>query len=158
MKKLYFLLPVFLLACSGGNEVPKDILPKKKMQAVLWDMMRAGEFLDAYVFPRDTTGMDKNAKALEWYENIYRLHQVSRAGFEKSYAWYRDHPAVMKEVLDSLSKQQANPPPQPLPAVADTTVRRDTQNKARKIPTAGARIMQLNDSIKRMRIQNAKPR
>jgi Domain of unknown function (DUF4296) len=132
MRKLAFLfyIAVFVPACSHKNKIPAGILPKEKMEAVLWDLVRAGEFLEGYVFTRDTA-IDKAATGVEWYENIYRLHKTNKATFEKSYAYYRDHPALMKEVLDSLNKKQITPsgPPGQKAAGADSTAAGDTQNK-----------------------------
>lgn len=107
MRKLFliFLIPFFLFSCSDKSEIPKGVLSKKKMQAVLWDMTRAGEFLNGYVLHRDTS-MDKAAESQKWYTKIYQLHKITESEFERSYAWYEDHPALMKELLDSMSNKQ----------------------------------------------------
>jgi hypothetical protein len=150
MRKLFFLSAIiFVFACSDADKVPKDILPKQKMQAVLWDMIRAGEFLDIYAF-RDTV-TDRNAKALEWYDNIYRLHQVSKTAFQKSYAWYRDHPSLMKEVLDSLSKKQTAPPQPPPVTISDSVRRADSQKKSPNLLPDNDRL--IRDSLKRKRLR-----
>lgn len=153
MKKLSFVISVvFTVACSDRDRVPEGILPKQQMQAVLWDMIRAGEFLEVYVFSRDTA-IDKNAKALEWYDNVYRLHRVSKASFEKSYAWYRDHPLVMKEVLDSLSKKQEtfSQPPPPVAIDTGSLDQRDSQNKKQLSSPVQDRPLLLADSTRKDR-------
>ena len=142
---------LFLSACSDHDKVPGDILPKQQMQAVLWDMIRADEFLDGYVFPKNSA-IDKKTMAVSWYDSIYKLHRVTRAGFEKSYAWYRQHPAVMKEVLDSLGakKLPSSVPPGQASSQRDSLARRDSQNKRRIIPGKGK--FRSSDSFRRREI------
>lgn len=87
--------------------MPKEVLPKKKMQEVMWDMIRAGEFLNSFVY-KDTS-IDKVAESQKWYSKIYQLHKITKTDFDKSYAYYEAHPVLMKELLDSLSKKQVQP-------------------------------------------------
>jgi hypothetical protein len=109
MRQLIILLSFFLFitSCSKKEKIPKDVFSKQQMEDVLWDVLRAGEFLDIYMFPKDST-IDKAARAQEWYDEIFRLHKTDRPAFLKSYTWYQQHPVFMKEVLDSLSSK---PPP-----------------------------------------------
>jgi hypothetical protein len=109
MRQLVILLSFSLVitACSKKEKVPKDLLSKQQMEDVLWDVLRGSEFLEIYMFPKDST-IDKASKAQEWYDEIFRLHKTDRPTFEKSYTWYQQHPVIMKEVLDSLSNK---PPP-----------------------------------------------
>lgn len=120
MKKLIFLFcfTAFLLACSDSG-VPKGILPKEKMQEVLWDLIRAGEFVEGYI--KDTGRLKTNA-ALDWYDRVYKLHNTTEAEFKKSYAYYQQHPLLMKEMLDSLSKKQLNQP------IDSTAIKADSVN------------------------------
>ena len=94
---LGFLL--FIVACSSKNKVPKNILPKQQMEDVLWDLLRGGEFLEIYKLPKDSS-LDKKAIAQGWYDEIFRLHKTNRTSFQKSYTWYQQHPAILKELLD----------------------------------------------------------
>ncbi len=97
------LVIVALHACSDKSKPPKEILPKDKMQAVLWDVMRTGEYLYNHVLYKDTA-MDKAAQSQLWYEKIYQLHNISASDFKKSYEWYKKHPQLMQEILDSIVK------------------------------------------------------
>lgn len=113
MKK-YFLITflfIFFNSCSDKNKIPQGILPKKKMEAIIWDMVRTGEFLTNYVF-KDTS-IDKTAKSLEWFDKVYSFHHVTRYEFEKSYNYYKEHPVLMKEIVDSLEKKNPNSNPEP---------------------------------------------
>lgn len=105
--KLLFSLAFifFLFSCSDKNKLPKDILPREKMEAVLWDMLRAGEFLDSYVFNKDTA-IDKVAESEKWYDKIYQLNGITKEQFKKSFAYYKDNLTALKPILDSLSKKE----------------------------------------------------
>lgn len=95
----------FIFSCSGKNEIPAGIMPPKKMQAVLWDMISAGEFLNAYVNYKDS--IDKEAESLKRYGQVFQFHKISKAEFDKSWLYYRQHPEKMRPILDSLSKRQS---------------------------------------------------
>ncbi len=99
---LFFALCI-LVSCSNKDKVPKDILPAEKMQAVLWSMINAGEFLNGYVL-KDS--VDKIAETSKVYGQVFQIHRISKEQFDKSYLYYRQHPELMKIVLDSLSKKQ----------------------------------------------------
>lgn len=108
-----------MFSCTDKNKIPSDILPRQKMEAVLWDMLRAGGFLEAYVFSRDTA-VDKVAESQKWYDKIYQLHGITKEQFKKSFAYYKDNLQALKPILDSLSKKEVKNP-QPAQAAIDTT-------------------------------------
>jgi hypothetical protein len=109
---IFLCFILFLVACSRKNKIPKDILPKQQMEDVLWDLLRGSDFLEVYKLPKDSLN-NKAAIAQEWYDEIFRLHKTDRPTFKKSYSWYQQHPAMMKELLDSISNKQIpdNRPP-----------------------------------------------
>ena len=102
---IYGLLVFLACACSDKDKLPKGVMHKQQMLEILWDMIRAGEFLNAFVIHRDSS-VDKIAESEKWYNKIYQMHKTSKVEFEKSYAYYVNHPGLMKELLDSLSKRQ----------------------------------------------------
>ena len=112
MRKLFWILIIiFPLSCSRKPKLPKDILPQPKMQAVVWDLMLAGEFLNGYVLFRDSSP-DAAAISKQWYDKVYQVHHITEAQFRKSYDYYTQHPKIMRELLDSLAKK---PSPAPVP-------------------------------------------
>ena len=127
------IVPVFALllcmSCGNNSKVPKGVLPKEKMQAVLWDMIQADEFLKDYVYNKDST-LNDTLLGRQVYEKVFALNKTSRQEFDSSYNYYRRHPLTMKTILDSLAskKQAALPPPSYLneikkdstPALIDT--------------------------------------
>ena len=106
MRNLLFFLSalIFIISCGDNNKVPNDILPKEKMQSVLWSMISAGEFLNAYVLNKDS--VDKIAESSRVYGQVFQIHHISKDEFDRSYLYYRLHPDLMKTILDSLSKKQ----------------------------------------------------
>lgn len=129
MKKLLLISSIvsvisvffFIPACSNKDKPPKDILSNQQMEDVLWDLVKGGEFLESYVLINDTS-LDKASKEYAWYEHIFSLHKTSRAVFVKSYNWYQQHPAIMKQILDSLS----NIPTFTRPATKDSVAVKDS--------------------------------
>ena len=105
MKKLFvFLLTAFLLnSCKTKPDVPADILPKEKMQEVMWSMINAGEFLNGYVLIKDS--IDKVLESSKVYGQVFQIHHISKEEFARSYAYYREHPVLMKAILDSLKNK-----------------------------------------------------
>lgn len=104
------LLPIlitifFIASCGRKDRIPADILSKEKMQDVLWDMMRADQFLSDYVLNQDTTLVRKN-ESIPYYSKILALHQVSQEKFRESYYYYRARPQLMKIIMDSLSQKK----------------------------------------------------
>ena len=146
---LIFSVLIFLVSCKDKDKIPKGVLPEKKMQAVMWDMIRAGEFLNGFVLNKDTL-MDKAAESQKWYNKIYQIHRITKSDFDKSYAWYQDHPLLMKVILDSLSKKQVwERKPAQITVSADSVNRRDT-------PVIKAPNKRIFDSLGRKRILKKK--
>ena len=127
MMKLFLILLLlpFVFACSNKNDLPEGILPPPKMQEVMWDMIRAGEFLNGFVFSRDSS-IDQPAVSQKWYNKIYQVHKISKTVFDRSYAYYQEHPLIMKSLLDSLSKKQVpfKPPVQTSTPIKDSVIKR----------------------------------
>ncbi|MDQ6609171.1 MAG: DUF4296 domain-containing protein, partial [Bacteroidota bacterium] len=71
-----------LLACSNSTTVPKGILPPKKMEAVLYDVIRADELVD-FSSITDST-YTKFTKRTALYDSIFHLHAISKEGFKQS--------------------------------------------------------------------------
>ena len=118
---IFGCIVLFIVACSSKNKVPKGILAKQEMEDVLWDLFRGGEMLEGYTLPKDSSN-DKRAIAQGWYDEIFRLHKTDRSSFQKSYTWYKKHPEVMKELMDSIGAKQITSPHPPGQAAVDSAV------------------------------------
>ncbi len=101
---LVFFSCIFLFIGCSQNKVPADILPQPKMQAVLWDMMRADEFIINYA--SKDSGYNMTKESLRLYEQVYSIHKTTKAQFQKSLTYYNREPGLFKAILDSLEKKR----------------------------------------------------
>lgn len=133
---LYFIVLMTILACSGEN-VPKGILPKKKMVPILVDIHLA----DAINAQKYNLSLLRDSLSEDLYLSICKKYKIERADIEKSLLWYgkntRAFVPVYDEVLNVLSemevkaksdtirpggfnldtsKVKTSPPPPPVPA------------------------------------------
>lgn len=114
MRFLLFL-PFVFCACSGANSVPKDVIPPAKMEAILYDVVRADEMVD-FMQMSDST-FRKFSKRASFYDTIFQLHAVKKESVSKSLKYYQGRPDLLKEILDSLQNKSAasqKPPMTPL--------------------------------------------
>lgn len=105
MKPILFLLLLFILSCSSKHEIPPDVLPRPELQSILWDMLKADEFVLNFQ-RKDSTRTTKDKSTL-LYEEIFRIHKTTKSQFEKSITFYSQHPDLFKDVLDSMEKQKS---------------------------------------------------
>lgn len=147
-----------MMACNRDPKVPKGVLQPDKMEDVLWDMIQTGEFLSGFVLYRDTN-INAVTESQRWYEKVYSFHQISKEDFKRSYNWYRDHPDMMKRILDSLAVRK-DPEPAPAavqdnPAASSPDTARLRKDTVPKVPGSvkieTPRSIILRDSIKERR-------
>jgi hypothetical protein len=96
-------LLLLVLSCSNKSKVPKDVLPKEKMESVLWDMMRADEVVNLQ-YSKDTT-VNRFDSSTRLYQQIFAIHSIDAATFKKSFKYYQSRPDLLKPVFDSLQKR-----------------------------------------------------
>lgn len=119
MRAAFILISLFVLlitSCRSKDTKPGNVLPKEKMQAVLWDIMRADQFLSDYVFSRDTAA-DKKKESEKMYARILSIHKISWEDFQHSFDWYSHRPGMLKPILDSIA---AVPAASAIPATTPT--------------------------------------
>ncbi len=98
-----FWFSLLIAGCKNKNRVPAGIIQQKKMQAVLWDMMRADQFLGDFILKKDST-LNKKTESIKLYRKVFAIHQISKEQFVKSFSFYKSHPALFKVIMDSLSQ------------------------------------------------------
>ena len=99
---LLFVL-VIINSCGNNGKTPSGILKPEKMQAVLWDVIKAEAFTNDFI-KKDSS---KNAAAenLKLQQQIFAIHQVSKNDFYKSYDYYKTNTPVFRVMLDSMIVQ-----------------------------------------------------
>lgn len=109
-------LLLFAIACNNDPKLPQDVLPQKKMEAVLWDILRADEMVNLQ-YAKDTT-INRLDSSTRLYQQVFALHATDAATFKKSFKYYQRHPELLKPVFDSLQKRGYAPTPNgPAPLV-----------------------------------------
>lgn len=81
------------------------------MKAVMWDLLRADQYVLASAL-KDSASKKKD-ESIKLYEEIFRLHHTSRGQFKKSFDYYSSRPDLFQPILDSLAvrKIEVSPPP-----------------------------------------------
>lgn len=100
-------IKIFLLSLliSCGDNIPNDVLPKEKMEAVLWDVVRGGEYVNGYIYLKDPFA-NRAAVNNKLLDEILRIHKVSRKEFDKSFEFYQDNPHYLARIMDSVFAQR----------------------------------------------------
>ncbi|MCG2614195.1 DUF4296 domain-containing protein [Terrimonas sp. NA20] len=146
---IFLLLIGIVFSCTDKNKLPEGVLDQPKMQAVMWDMIRAADFLNNYVFYKDAS-TDKAAESLKWNEKVFKIHKITREQFVKSYAYYQQHPQKMKAMMDSIGKIKAEPEAQK-PATMDSLKKDSSVKVADTVKKAVVDTVKLNRRLDRMR-------
>jgi len=101
---LLIICCIFILTgCKNKDKASAGIIPQKKMQAIVWDMMRADQFLADFVFNKDSS-LDKTSESMKLYNKIFDIHHITKDQFRESFSYYKTHPDLFKLLMDSLSQ------------------------------------------------------
>jgi hypothetical protein len=99
MRKLSIILfAVLIFSCKSS--VPGDVLPAKKMQAVLCEVMQADAMAEYYEASDST--FRSLSKHVDYYQKVFSIHKISKEDFTRSLNYYESHPDRLKPILDSL--------------------------------------------------------
>ena len=156
IRNVFICLFIVSLYACGGPGIPKDVMKKDKMELVMWDILQADDFVREYMINRDST-LDDTAEYINMYERVFRMHNTSREEFARSFNYYREHPVLMKEVMDTMyNKFQRLPPlvympPSPSQPFTDTIVK-----TAKPVDTTS--VILKTDSIKHMLLDTNRAR
>jgi Domain of unknown function (DUF4296) len=109
MKFLLSIGLVIIIFSCARKEKQEKILPEKKMREVMWDMIRADQYVSDFLL-RDTTKRKKD-ESVKLYDEIFRLHKITADEFKKSLAYYSSRPDLMRPIIDSLATRKNEYPP-----------------------------------------------
>ena len=90
----------FLFSCGNKNSIPQGILKPEKMQAVLWDVLRADVFTNDFI--KKDSAKKPELELAKLQQQIFAIHKLSKDEFYKSYEFYKIHPEIMQPMLDSM--------------------------------------------------------
>lgn len=124
---LPYLFTLIFVACSSPDQTPSGIISAEEMKPMMWDVMRAQNL--AQQMARKDSTLNDSIETIRLTQKVFDIYKVSNEQFKKSYDWYVKHPAVLKEIFDSLyfQKQRSINELQSLP-----TLPKEARNK--KVP------------------------
>ena len=99
---LIFLMFVFFNSCK--ESIPSGVVGPGEMQKVLWDVMRADALSQLLVKNDSSKTLAGESRRLR--SQALLIHKITEAQFVSSYAYYSQHPNILKAVLDSINSQQ----------------------------------------------------
>lgn len=90
----------FLTSCGGHDEIPEGILKPEKMQAVLWDVLKAEAFTSEFI--KKDSAKDAVAENFKLQQEVFAIHKISKTDFYDSYDFYKSNTRMFKVILDSI--------------------------------------------------------
>lgn len=109
MRYILTFLVVITFGCKDQEDIPADILPPKKMELVLWDVLRADEITNLKVIK--DSNINKVDTSLALYDRAFQVHKISVEQFKTSLDYYQAHPALLQSIIDSLQFRATQPLP-----------------------------------------------
>ena len=91
----------YFSACGQKNNRQTGILPREKMEKLMWDLTVADEYA-TLKSEKDTTIKQKNER-VRLYSEIFQLHQTNQQQVTESLRYYMGHPEIYKVMNDSIS-------------------------------------------------------
>lgn len=92
-------LLLLLISCKK-TEKPADVMKDDQMQAVLWDVLQANAYVNEYL--RKDSGRNIEQEQVKLQQQVFAKHKITKAGFDKSYNWYLEHPVQMQVMIDTM--------------------------------------------------------
>ncbi len=97
----FFLTYLFIFLLSCKSKLPDGVIEQKKMEKVLWDILKADTYARSHISKDSTKNVQiENAKM---QQQIFVLHKISKENFYKSYYYYFANADLIKPLLDSIT-------------------------------------------------------
>ena len=104
MIRCILTISILVLFYSCKESIPSGIISQKKMQEILWDVLRADALSKQLVKSDSANSLAKENITLT--KKVFLIHNITAEQFEKSYSYYTQHPDMMRNMLDSLNTQK----------------------------------------------------
>jgi ABC-type nitrate/sulfonate/bicarbonate transport system ATPase subunit len=100
-KTVYVVLLISLVSCTSSVTIPADIIPRKKMETILWQLIQSDEYT-TFIITKDSS---KNAinERIKLYQEVFALNKTTKEQFRESYQFYLGHPEIAKVMFDSIA-------------------------------------------------------
>ena len=97
--RIAFYIIIFLTIFSCQNR-PKEVLDKKKMEKVMYDVYIAEAMIENDGMRFATPSQKENLMA-----SVFKKHNISEAQWDSSLVWYADHIKVYLQMNDSVKSR-----------------------------------------------------
>ncbi len=96
------LLLLLTLICSCTKK--KEILPPEKMQAVMWEYIKADIYVSEYLKKDSSINIEKEHAAI--LKKIFAKYNISKEIFFENYQYYTSRSELMNPLLDTIFARQ----------------------------------------------------
>ena len=105
MMKLSIMLfgLILMSSCTNKDKLPAGILKPEKMQAVLWDVIKADVFTAEFI--KKDSSKNATAENLKLQQQIFAIHKITGVDFYNSYDYYKTNTAEFRKIMDSMVVQ-----------------------------------------------------
>lgn len=94
-------LIISIISCTGSVTIPPDVIPKKNMETIIWQLIQSDEYVTS-VITKDSA-KNGSTERIRLYQEVFALNKVSKEEFKKSYQFYLGHPDIAKVMFDSIA-------------------------------------------------------
>jgi hypothetical protein len=116
---VFVLLLVLIGGCRHADGIPSNIMSKDKMENILWDLILADQFSTQFLI-KDSSRINVKLETIKLYSEVFKIHDVTKDEFQRSYQYYLTRPDLTKKMLDTLSerarRQRLVGPQKPMPS------------------------------------------
>jgi hypothetical protein len=99
--RISIIIVLGLLFSCANTDFPRDIIPPARIRPIIFDLLKADEYLNNFIL-KDTL-LKRDKEAVKLYEQVFQIHKTNSSEFYKSYRYYQAHPDKNKALMDSLN-------------------------------------------------------
>jgi hypothetical protein len=123
------LFTIILFSC-GKKEKNADVLSQNKMRDVMWDMIRADQWVSDQLI-KDSS-KNKKEESIKLYEQVFHIHGITKDDFKKSLDYYSSRPDLFRPIIDSLARRKNDFVPTKTHVIRDSIMKQRVRQRERK--------------------------
>jgi Domain of unknown function (DUF4296) len=101
MRILIAAAAALLLYSCGDKGIPGGVLQPDKMQAVMWDVIKADIYAADYI--KKDSAKNDTIESARLQQEIFAIHSITKEAYYRSYDYYKKNPELMKALMDTMS-------------------------------------------------------
>jgi len=98
------ILSSTLFSCGAEKKeivIPENIIQKEEFSSILVEML----IIEGYRTRVTRSNAKKDSEMRSFYLGAFEKHGITKAQFEESYAFYRNHPVLLEELTRNAEKE-----------------------------------------------------